>query len=121
MGLALPYDDRFRGIKGTRDVLLMNRLDIDRLGLADGAMVRVETVAEDGVRRALPSLRIVDCDLPTGCVGAYYPEANVLLPLWHVAIGSLTPAAKPIPLRVHRMSGDTARTRHGRPQGTLQP
>ncbi|KMO34971.1 formate dehydrogenase [Methylobacterium tarhaniae] len=115
------YDDRFRGIKGTRDVLLMNRLDIDRLGLRDGAMVRVETVADDGVRRELPGLRIVDYDLPVGCVGAYYPEANVLLPLWHYAVGSMTPAAKSIPVRVHPMDGDAARTRHGRPQATLQP
>jgi hypothetical protein len=45
----------------------------------------------------------------------------VLLPLWHDAIGSMTPAAKSIPVRVHRMDGDAARTRHGRPQGTLQP
>ncbi|KMO44196.1 formate dehydrogenase [Methylobacterium tarhaniae] len=115
------YDDRFRGIKGTRDVLLMNRLDIDRLGLADGAMVRIETVADDGVRRELPGLRVVDYDLPVGCVGAYYPEANVLLPLWHYAVGSMTPAAKSIPVRVHRMDGDTARTRHGRPQMSLHP
>ena len=52
---------------------------------------------------------------------AYYPEANVLLPLWHYAIGSMTPAAKSIPVRVHRMEGDVPRTRQGRPQATLQP
>ncbi|MGX7705275.1 FdhF/YdeP family oxidoreductase [Methylobacterium sp. Gmos1] len=115
------YDDRFRGIKGTRDVLLMNRLDIDRLGLADGAMVRVETVADDGVRRELPGLRIVAYDIPLGCVGAYYPEANVLLPLWHYAVGSMTPAAKSIPVRVHAMDGDAARTRDGRPRASLHP
>ena len=40
------YDDRFRGIKGTRDVLLMNRHDIGRLGLTDGGKVRVETVSK---------------------------------------------------------------------------
>ncbi|KMO29817.1 formate dehydrogenase [Methylobacterium variabile] len=115
------YDDRFRGIKGTRDVILMNRLDIDRLGLSDGATVRVETVADDGVRRELPGLTIVDYDIPVGCVGAYYPEANVLLPLWHYAVGSMTPAAKSIPVRVHRMDGAAPRTRHGRPWASLHP
>ena len=30
------YDDRLRGIRGTRSVLLMHRNDIARLGLADG-------------------------------------------------------------------------------------
>ena len=46
------YDDRFRGISGSREVLLMNRADIVRLGLADGAIVGLETIADDGVRPA---------------------------------------------------------------------
>ncbi len=29
------YHDRFRGIKGTRDVVLMNRADMAELGLAE--------------------------------------------------------------------------------------
>lgn len=65
------YDDRFRGIKGTRDALLMDCLGIDRLGLTGGAMVRVETVADDGGRRELPGLTIVDYDIPVGYVGVH--------------------------------------------------
>ena len=94
------YDDRFRGIRGTRDVLLMNAGDIARLGMEAGGRVRVETVAGDGVERALVGLTVVEYDIPAGCVGAYYPEANVLLPMWHYAVGSKTPAAKSIPVRV---------------------
>ncbi|WP_298963275.1 FdhF/YdeP family oxidoreductase [uncultured Methylobacterium sp.] len=116
------YDDRFRGIKGTRDVLLMNRTDIDRLNLEPGGMVRVETVANDGVRRELAGLTVVPYDVPIGCVGAYYPEANILLPLWHYAVGSKTPAAKSIPVRVHRMEAGSAlaRTTQGRPAHAMQ-
>ena len=95
------YDDRFRGIKGTRDVLLMNRSDIDRLGLTNGARVKVRTISRDNVLRELAGLTIVRYDIPAGCVGAYYPEANVLLPVWHHAVGSKTPAAKSIPVSVH--------------------
>ena len=36
------YDDRFRGIKNTRKVVLMNRSDIDRLGLKIGQAVTFE-------------------------------------------------------------------------------
>ncbi len=97
------YDDRFRGIKGTRDVVLMNRSDIDRLGLINGAQIKMSTISRDNVARELSALRVVAYDIPAGCVGAYYPEANVLLPLWHYAVGSKTPAAKSIPVSIHKL------------------
>ncbi len=99
------YSDRFRGIEGTRDVILMNRDDIARLGLLEGEAVRVATRSTDSVRREMAGLRVTAYDIPSGCVGAYYPEANVLLPMWHHAEGSMTPAAKSIPVTVHRMAG----------------
>ncbi|HMP63348.1 MAG TPA: hypothetical protein PKA17_09805, partial [Phenylobacterium sp.] len=37
------YDDRFRGIQGTRDVLLICAADMDRLGLEAGQVVALET------------------------------------------------------------------------------
>jgi hypothetical protein len=33
---------------------------------------------------------------------SYYPECNPLLPLWHPAEGSKTPAGKSIPVPVQR-------------------
>jgi anaerobic selenocysteine-containing dehydrogenase len=39
-------------------------------------------------------------DIARGCVGAYYPEANCLLPLDHQDTQSGTPAYKSIPVRV---------------------
>ena len=95
------YDDRFRGIKNTRKVVLMNRSDIDRLGLKVGQLVTLTTVADDGVDRRLPGMIVVAYDLPLGCVGGYYPECNVLMPIWHYAAGSKTPAAKSIPVTIH--------------------
>ena len=96
------YDDRFRGIRGTRMVILMNAADIARMGLADGEHVTVSTVAEDGVRREVPGLRVTAYDVPEGCCGAYYPEVNVLIPLWHHAKESKVPAAKAVPVRIRR-------------------
>ncbi|MCJ2063668.1 FdhF/YdeP family oxidoreductase [Methylobacterium sp. J-088] len=95
------YHDRFRGIKNTRNVVLMNRSDIDRLGLKVGQPVTLRTVAHDGIDRALSGLLVVAYDIPIGCIGGYYPECNVLMPIWHYAIGSKTPAAKAIPVTVH--------------------
>ncbi len=95
------YDDRFRGINGIRTVVLMNRSDIDRLGLKVGQAVTLRTVADDGVDRHLSGLIVVAYDIPVGCIGGYYPECNVLMPMWHYAVGSKTPAAKSIPVTVH--------------------
>jgi len=94
------YDDRFRGVSGTRDVLFINDADMRRLGLEEGRIVGLETVSSDGIRRALGGLRITRYSIPVGCIGAYYPEANVLMPVSHHAEGSKTPAAKSVPVRI---------------------
>ncbi len=95
------YDDRFRGINHTRKVVLMNRSDIDRLGLKVGQPVTLKTVADDGVDRRISGMLVVAYNVPIGCIGGYYPECNVLMPIWHYAIGSKTPAAKTVPVTIH--------------------
>ena len=94
------YHDRFRGIKGTRMVVLMNRDDIDRMGLKEGQEVRIAAAASDGVKREMAGFRVTPYNVPAGCCGTYYPEANALIPLWHYAEGSKVPAAKSVPVRI---------------------
>ncbi|HET7930809.1 MAG TPA: FdhF/YdeP family oxidoreductase [Rhodanobacteraceae bacterium] len=94
------YDDRFRGIHGTREVVLMNKDDIARLNLRDGQIVKLVSDAGDGVAREVAGLRVTAFDIPCGCVGGYYPECNPLIPLSHHAIFSKTPAAKSVPVRI---------------------
>jgi molybdopterin-dependent oxidoreductase alpha subunit len=95
------YDDRFRGIHGSRMVVLMNRNDMDRLGLDEGDDTTIVTAANDRERR-MSGFRVVQYDIPDGCIGTYYPEANALIPLWHHAERSKVPAAKSVPVRVFR-------------------
>jgi len=95
--------DRFRGIHGTRHVLMMNGEDIARLGFADGQLVRASTAANDGVTREVPGLRIVRYDIPRGCAAGYFPELTPLVPLWHHAVGSQVPAYKSVPIRLQAM------------------
>jgi len=95
--------DRFRGIHGTRLVLMMNDADIRRLGFTDGAMVRATTAATDGAPREVDNLRIVRYDIPRGCAAGYFPELNPLVPLWHHAVGSQVPGYKSIPIRLRAM------------------
>lgn len=94
------YDDRFRGIYGSRHVVLMHRNDIERLGLQEGAIVTLATAVDDGVDRQVGGLRVVAYDIPEGCIAGYYPECNPLVPLWHHEEKAKTPASKAIPVRV---------------------
>ncbi len=96
------YDDRFRGIVGTRRVLLMNAGDMRGLGLSEGDSLRVATDVDDGVIRQVEGLRATTYDIPSGCCGGYYPECNPLIPLWHHAEESMVPAAKWIPVRLYK-------------------
>ena len=100
------YEDRFRGVKGTRMVVFMNPADVERLGLAKDDFVDLTTAIEDGVSRVVRGLRIVPYDIPEHCIGAYYPEANPLVPLGHHDSKAMTPAYKAIPVRVSRSSLD---------------
>lgn len=95
-------DDRFRGVYGTRMVLLMNADDIDRLGLVAGDIVSARTVSQDGIERRVDGFRITPYDIPPGCIAGYYPECNPLVPLSHHAKGSKVPASKSIPVELLR-------------------
>ena len=94
------YSDRFRGIEGTRDVLLMNPDDIAEAGMVDGQTVRLITDVDDGQHRALGGLKLTAYKLPRGTVASYYPECNVLVPIGHHDQLSKTPASKSIPVRI---------------------
>jgi anaerobic selenocysteine-containing dehydrogenase len=102
-------DDRFRGVFGTRRVLLLNAADITRLGLGVGDLVSASTVARDQdlVRRCVEGLGVTEYDIPAGCAAGYFPECNPLIPLWHHAEGSFVPAAKSIPIVLKRMNAGT--------------
>jgi len=97
------YNDRFRGIHGTRAVIMMNRNDIVRLGLAEGDQIEALTEVDDGVHRSVGPLRVTPYNIPEGCCAGYYPECNVLLPVWHHAKRSKVPAAKSIPVRLRKV------------------
>ena len=95
-------EDRFRGIYKSRMVVLMNPNDIERAGLEAGARVALETAVDDGVARRLGGLDVIPYDIPESCIAGYYPECNVLIPLWHYADGSKVPASKSVPVRILR-------------------
>lgn len=97
--------DRYREIFGTREVLLMNPNDIDRLGLRAADRVDVYGDDSDGHRRAVTGLQVMPYNIPERCCAGYYPECNALIPWWHHAKESKTPAAKLVRIRVCKAGG----------------
>ena len=93
-------DDRYRGIKKGRDVVFVNPDDLTHLGLQDGQRVDVVSEWPGEPDRVLANQRVVSYPSARGCAAAYYPEANVLVPLASVAAGSNTPVSKAVIVRL---------------------
>jgi molybdopterin-dependent oxidoreductase alpha subunit len=93
-------NDRYRGIRKGRDVVFVHPDDLASLGLADGDRVDVVSEWPGEPDRVLPSQRVVAYPTARGCAAAYFPEANVLVPLSSTAIGSNTPVSKAVIVRL---------------------
>jgi len=98
-------DDRYRGIHHGRRVVFIGRGDLVELGFADGDMVHLVSEWEDGVTRRAEDFRLVEYSTPKGCIAAYYPETNPLIPLDSVALESNTPTSKWVVVRLERAAG----------------
>jgi anaerobic selenocysteine-containing dehydrogenase len=103
-------DDRYRGVFGQRRVVFIHAEDIRALGFEDGDRVDIHTVWDDGQERRADRFKLVAYDIPRGCLAAYYPETNPLVPLSATAIAAGTPTSKAIPvvLTPHALAGATA-------------
>jgi molybdopterin-dependent oxidoreductase alpha subunit len=99
-------DDRYRGVFGRRDVIFMSPADLAARGLAEGDRVDLEAALDPGETTSpgavLRGFTAIAYDLPQGSIAAYYPEANVLLPLSHYDRRSGTPSYKSIAVKLRR-------------------
>lgn len=101
------FDDRYRGVHGLRRVCFISTHDLQRLSLRDGEMVDITSLWRDGERTAT-GFRLVEYDIPPGCLASYFPETNALVPLEHHAERARTPASKSIPVRLSRSAAAVA-------------
>ena len=93
-------NDRYRGVTGRRDVLFMAASEAENRQLRVGDKVNMIALDPDGkpTPRRLNNLTVVVYDMAPGSVAAYYPEANVLVPLDSFDTESGIPAYKSIPV-----------------------
>ena len=92
-------DDRYRGIYGTRKIVLMNKTDVENHDLDIDLPVTLYN-NYGGKKREVSGLKIVAYEIPKGCIATYFPECNVLIPLELKARKSNTPASKSVKVRL---------------------
>jgi anaerobic selenocysteine-containing dehydrogenase len=99
-------DDRYRGIRNERRVVMLNPEDIREAGLAEGEVVDLISHFE-GEERIARCFIVVPYNIPRRSAATYFPETNVLVPIRSVAEKSNTPASKSvvISLAPHRAAG----------------
>ncbi|MGK0742595.1 FdhF/YdeP family oxidoreductase [Leucobacter sp. Z1108] len=93
-------NDRYRGIKKGRSVIFVHPDDLAELGLDDGQTVDIFSEWKDEPDRVLRGFRTVAFPTARGCAAAYFPEANVLVPLDSTALESNTPVSKAVVIRL---------------------
>tara|TARA_B100001250_G_scaffold324331_1_gene287891 strand:- start:1613 stop:3898 length:2286 start_codon:yes stop_codon:yes gene_type:complete len=94
-------DDRYRGIKNGRRVVLMNENDMSNHGLSKDSLVDLSSEMKSGLIVS-PKWFVVPYDIPEGNVATYFPESNMLIPLDSVADGSNTPTSKSVPIKISK-------------------
>ncbi len=88
-------DDRYRGIKGERRVVLMHPDDMKTAGFGEKEVVDIRSLF-NGQERFARNFYAVPFAIPRRCVATYFPEANVLVPVDSTATRSNTPAYKSV-------------------------
>ncbi len=88
-------DDRYRGVT-SRNVVLMNKADIKKIGLKEGDSVTVKN--STGI---MTGQKLLAYPIKPGNIMMYYPESNVLVPR-QIDPQSRTPSFKSIEVRVEK-------------------
>ncbi|HWD78051.1 MAG TPA: molybdopterin dinucleotide binding domain-containing protein, partial [Kribbella sp.] len=93
-------NDRYRGVKNLRTLILMNPDDMRSRGIQEGDLVDITATAKDGTTRELRAYRALRYELPRGSAAGYMPEMNVLVAASDYSTQSDQPLMKNIMVRV---------------------
>ena len=93
--------DRYRGIKAGRRIVMMNPEDAKEYKIRAGELVDLESIFKGELRRST-NWYVVEYDIPKGNIATYFPEANELIPLDSTANVSNTPTSKSIIVRISK-------------------
>ena len=80
----------------------MNKYDLKRLGFKSEQVVNLKSHFS-GEERIANNFKVLEYNIPKGCVATYFPETNVLVPLNNKAKISNTPASKFIEVSIEKV------------------
>ncbi|MGB4846215.1 MAG: molybdopterin dinucleotide binding domain-containing protein, partial [Ferruginibacter sp.] len=95
-------DDRYRGIRNERRVILMNQADMNTHKLQQGDIVDLVN-DEDNRERIAHKFIVIPYPIPKGCTATYFPETNVLVSINSVAEKSNTPVSKAVVIKLRKL------------------
>jgi len=95
------HGDRYRGVQSGREIIFMNQDDMKNQGISAGDHIDVFSNYKD-VERKVEGFAVVPYDIPRGCLGAYFPEANPLVPVHLVNPETHTPVSKSVIVRLKK-------------------
>lgn len=94
-------DDRYRGITNARRIIFVNPDDLRERDIAPCSLVDIVSIWGDE-RRTAKAFTAIPYEMPKGSAAAYFPEANVLVPVDSQAEGSGTPTSKSIEIDIFK-------------------
>jgi molybdopterin-dependent oxidoreductase alpha subunit len=100
-------DDRYRGVKNLRTLVLMNKADMQDRQLAQFDLVDITSIAKDGSRRTVFGYHAVEYDIPPGNAAGYMPELNVLCAIGDFSVQSDQPLTKHLSVEIARVAPAT--------------
>lgn len=92
-------DDRYRGISNARRIILVHPADLTERKIPPCSQVTI-TSFWGQERRMAKDFTAVPYEMPRGSAAAYFPEANVLVPVTSQAEGSGTPTSKAVEIEI---------------------
>ena len=92
-------NDRYRGIGMGRRIIFLHPDDMKSRNISPVSLVNITSHWEDGERKA-EQFYAIPYDIPAGTAAAYFPEANVLIPVNSTALESNTPTSKSIEISI---------------------
>jgi molybdopterin-dependent oxidoreductase alpha subunit len=95
------FNDRYRGINNSRNVVMMHQEDMETVGVEAESWVDI-TSHFKGEKRVLKSMQVVPYAIAKGCVGVYFPEGNVLVAIDNKSPESLCPSSKFVEVSVKK-------------------
>ena len=95
-------DDRYRGIGNQRMIIFLNPEDMKERGIKPVQKLKVTSHWDDRERH-IEGLLAIPYEMPRGSAAAYFPEANVLIPIDSTADTSNTPTSKAVEISLEVM------------------